>query len=195
MEHRKRLDRCLDMILCHDPDVWSAGTGVLLVAPQAPSECTRSWSAASLERTRAMEQHLYDREFRRLQDGGFGFFVRRTLDYRDRMREYWERTDAYLSYHSIDAIERFERGFSEEFEDFSLQASESLKLGLLRHGKRFKPSRSVTMGQSDSHILYRIEHCPCECPNASCLRGLLRDRFPELFDDYDEYHLDGEYGC
>ena len=35
-EHRLLLDKCLDIILCHDPDIWSKGTGVLLIANKTP---------------------------------------------------------------------------------------------------------------------------------------------------------------
>jgi hypothetical protein len=184
--HRKRLDKCLNMILCHDPDVWSGGTGVLLVATKVPAVLTPSQHVAIVDRADALDNHTYDRAFRRLQDEGFGFFVRRTLEYRDRTRGNLERKDAYLSYHSIDAIERFERGFSDEFDAFSMEAGRALQLGLQRHGSGFERARSVTHHQSTPSILFRIEHGPCECPNIDFLRGLLFDRFPMLFEDEDE---------
>ena len=194
-EHRKSLDKCLDMILCHDPDVWSHGTGLLLVAPKTKSatQCTQSQRTAWLERTHVMQEHLYAREFRRLHDEGFGFFVRRTLEYRNRMLNLWGRDDAYTSCDSIDAIQRFGNGFSKEFEDFSIQTDYALEIGLMRHGAVFSRYRSVTKGQSDSQIVYKIEHGTRECPNIDALRCLLYDRFPDLFDDYDLNLENGEW--
>lgn len=194
-EHRKRLDKCLDIILCHDPDVWSHGTGLLLVAPKTDSTAiyTQSRLTALHDRTQVMQEHLYSREFRRLQDEGFGFFARRTLEYRNRMLNLWERDDAYTSYHSIEAIERFGNSFSKEFEDFSIQTDYALELGLWRHGAVFNHSRSVTKGQTDSQIVHKIEHGTRECPNIDALRCLLYDRFPELFEDDGSYHENGEW--
>jgi len=184
--HRKRLDKCLNMILCHDPDVWSDGTGVLLVATKVPSILTPSQHVAIVDRADALEHHTYDRAFRSLQDEGFGFFVRRTIEYRDRMRRNLERKDAYMSYHSFDAIDRFEREFSDEFDAFSMEAERTMRLGLQRHGTWFERARSVTRHQSTPSILFRIEHGPCECPNIDYLRGLLYDRFPGLFEAEDD---------
>ena len=194
-EHRKRLDKCLDIILCHDPDVWSHGTGLLLVAPKTDSKAiyTQSRLTALHDRTQVMQEHLHSREFRRLQDEGFGFFARRTLEYRNRMLNLWERDDAYTSYHSIEAIERFGNSFSKEFEDFSIQTDYALELGLWRHGAVFNHSRSVTKGQTDSQIVQKIEHGTRECPNIDALRCLLYDRFQELFDDDDLSHENEEW--
>jgi hypothetical protein len=136
-----------------------------------------------------MQEHLYVREFRRLQDEGFGFFARRTLEYRARMLNLWGRDDTYLSYHSIDAIERFGNSFSKEFEEFANQADYALELGRLRHGTAFIQARSVTKGQTDSQIVYKIEHGT----NIDALRCLLYDRFPDLFDDDDLYHENREW--
>ena len=104
------------------------------------------------------------------------------------MLNLWERDDAYTSYHSIEAIERFGNSFSKEFEDFSIQTDYALELGLSRHGAVFNHSRSVTKGQTDSQIVHKIEHGTRECPNIDALRCLFYDRFPELFDDDGSYH-------
>ena len=35
-DHREKLDQCLEIIICHDTDIWSHCTGNLLVAPKNP---------------------------------------------------------------------------------------------------------------------------------------------------------------
>jgi len=40
-------DRCLNIILCHHPHIWSYGTGNLLVAPNIPEIITKSAERAT----------------------------------------------------------------------------------------------------------------------------------------------------
>ena len=79
-------DQCLDIISCHDPKIWSRGTGNLLIAPQKQRIQTLSSSRPEDWRYQANQEHFFIDFYENIEEKVFGYFARRTLEYRDRMR-------------------------------------------------------------------------------------------------------------
>ena len=84
--HREKLDKCLGIIVCHNTDIWSYGTGILLVAPKIVKITTESEKRAASMRLYAKNEHDYYKYSRSFEDESFGYFVRFTLEIRDRLR-------------------------------------------------------------------------------------------------------------
>jgi hypothetical protein len=102
-------DRCLDMIMCHHPDIWSYGTGIFLISPFTTKEThSLSESRAYEWRVQAMHSHVFDYSLRNIEDECFGYFVRYTLEYRERMRQFkmeLELRDIFLTIDELDVFE------------------------------------------------------------------------------------------
>ena len=81
---RAYFDRCLIMIASHHPHIWSYGTGNLLVAPPTPQTLTKGEERAIEWRSESLKEHNSDG----IVDEGFGYFIRYTLECRDRLSTY-----------------------------------------------------------------------------------------------------------
>ena len=187
-EHRLLLDKCLDIILCHDPDIWSKGTGVLLIANKTPERLsnliTLSQKRALHMRIEARDCHHYDRESRLLIEESFGFFVRKTIEYRDRMRNYaYEMEYAngnICQYLEINYIENM----SPVIENFDVQADASRCAGIRRHGLDFDILRQVTKRQTDNQIIDEISEVFVGSSYfLHILRNALEEYVPEIFNN------------
>jgi hypothetical protein len=93
------------MIICHHSDIWEYGPGSLLLANKIPILPTESEKRASCWREEALDKHKYSHLFNLcpIEVESFGFFVRKSLEYRKRIqlficeidinREIWDLFD------------------------------------------------------------------------------------------------------
>ena len=81
---RVNFDRCLIMIASHHPHIWSYGTGNLLVAPRTPETLTKAEERAIEWRLESLKEHDSDG----IVDEGFGYYIRYTLECRERLSTY-----------------------------------------------------------------------------------------------------------
>ena len=86
---RVNFDRCLIMIASHHPHIWSYGTGNLLVAPPTPETLTEESERAIEWRLESLKEHNRDG----IVDKGFGYYIRYTLECRERMSIYKNTSD------------------------------------------------------------------------------------------------------
>jgi hypothetical protein len=175
-------DRCLDIILCHDPDIWWYGTGNLLISRNIQSRVKKllpSELRASEMRYEASRAHIFEREY---GEKGFGHFARLFLEYRERMlsfRDKEEERNGVLTDYEIE-IFNYSELITHPLEMFSIQADYSRSAGIRRHGIKFDEYRQIRPGISDYQIYDEIEESgiygsPYE------LREILGYLYPELF--------------
>jgi len=185
IEHRIQLDDSLDMILCHHPDIWSKGTGVLLVAPNI-QEQTESAKRAMFMRSEALSDHSYIRYAVQYEDEHIGFFIRKTIEFRERIRLYSYNSDLTgetLSSQVEEMIEYVENNITYEIENFCIQSERSRCIGIRKFGLDFDYHRCVTKYLQDYQIIdqikafYQIERV-CDP-----LRNVLLNIFPNLLDN------------
>ena len=194
-------DRCLDMISCHDPKIWSRGTGNLLIAPLPQRLSTPSTSRAEYWRYEANQEHYfndYSESYWRQEanqehylnnfcenigDKVFGYFARRTIEYRDRMRIFQYEADESDEIFSQDDMETFEylENMSQQFESFSTQSDLSRRAGIRRYGLLFDNDRNASKGYSDYYIFDEIKASITNPPAIEALRDLLIDMYPAFF--------------
>jgi hypothetical protein len=77
-------DRCLNMILCHHPHIWSYGTGNLLVAPNTPAIFTKAEEQAIEWRKESLNKQ--DEELSQVIGNSFGYFIRYSIECRARIQ-------------------------------------------------------------------------------------------------------------
>jgi hypothetical protein len=77
-------DRCLNIILCHHPHIWSYGTGNLLVAPNTPAIITKSAERATEWRKESLIKQYED--LSQVIGNSFGYFIRYSIECRKRIR-------------------------------------------------------------------------------------------------------------
>jgi hypothetical protein len=187
-------DRCLDIILCHDPDIWGYGTGNLLIARNTQSRVKKllpSELRASEMRYEANREHIFEREY---GEKGFGHFARLFLEYRERMLSFRDNEDernGVLTDNEID-IFNYSELITRQLELFSIQADYSRSAGIRRHGIKFDEYRQIRPGISDYQIYDEIEASgmygyPYE------LRENLGHLYPELFVNRVARELSFEY--
>ena len=148
-------DPCLDMICCHHPDIWEYGTGNLLVSPKPSIICTNSEKRALLWRQEAID--LKNNNI----DKGFGYLVRKTLEYRDSMRMYKYELEAASTVLSDEHIERFEyiENLCFQIEDVGLKSEKIRQVGIERHGILFDKDRNLSRYDKDFQIYNEIDEC------------------------------------
>ena len=185
-------DYCLDMISCHDPDIWSRGTGNLLIAPLKNKWTTSSMSRAEYWRHEASRDHYFLREFQNIDEQGFGYFARRTIEYRDRMRMFKyeaNERDEILTNEELDTLEYLD-SMTYQIEDFSIQADLSRCAGIRRYGLLFDQDRNASKGYSDYQIYDEI-YASITNPHIEALKDFLIDMNPEFSIDQD--YLEDNY--
>ena len=186
--HQEKIDNCLDMILCHDPDVWCYGTGVLLVAPNVLlTKQSLSQTRATDMRKEVMREHFFEREFlRSIEESCFGYFVRTSIECLDRTRS----MSCDAEYEGINLpddesliINYVENNISTVINKFSLQADKSRRIGIRKYGLCFDTYRNITKGHTDYQILDQLE----EFTRGSIpryIRLLFLNTFPDFVDQF-----------
>jgi hypothetical protein len=86
IRQKANFDKCIIMIASHHPHIWSYGTGNLLVAPMIPTPeiLTKAAERANEWRSESLKEHDIDG----ILDEGFGYFIRYTLECRERLSVY-----------------------------------------------------------------------------------------------------------
>lgn len=192
--HFEQLDRCLNIIMCHDPDIWSYGTGVLLSGPtrrmnrkHKHKKCLESKKRAYIMRTEALKEHNYQKEFRLLENESFGYFVRVTLEYRDRIRVFSYKAlifEEQIIPRTLQVIDYVEKNITIELEDFDDQASICRERALKIHGFDFDYYQSLTKYDEDYKIINQIaEYCMIDHLVRNPLRTALLEIFPNILDN------------
>ena len=77
-------DRCLNIILCHHPHIWSYGTGNLLVAPNTPEIITKAVERAIEWRKESLNKQHED--LSQIIGNSFGYFIRYSIECRERIQ-------------------------------------------------------------------------------------------------------------
>ena len=77
-------DRCLNIILCHHPHIWSYGTGNLLVAPNTPEIITKAVERAIEWRKESLNKQHED--LNQIIGNSFGYFIRYSIECRARVQ-------------------------------------------------------------------------------------------------------------
>jgi len=164
---RAQFDRCLNMIASHHPHIWSYGTGNLLVAPPLPTpETITNASTRAIEwRLEALKEHDSDG----IVDEGFGYFIRYTLECRERIsifRKEFDRQSGFtlIMFEYIDSI-------APQLYDLISIIKIVNQRGKIRHGNLFNKHGSLTDNQTNSEILVDCNHRP----NIKVLREFMVD--------------------
>ncbi len=184
-EHREKLDKCLDLIVCHHPDVWSRGTGLLLIAPKNRGY-VESQKRALCWRSESHSEHNYMRYYTPHEDEHIGFFIRKTMEYYDRVRCFLcesEFEDNTLSPETHEIIEYVENNILQEFQNYFLESEISRRRGIRTYGIEFDYHRSITKNCYDQQILDQIEEYARSDLVCDPLRNVLLDNFPDILDN------------
>ena len=175
-------DSCLDIISCHEPDIWSNGTGDLLVSPPMERISSTSSNRAVDWRYEAKRDHHFIREYQNIDEEVFGYFARRTIEYRDRMRIFKHEAEESNEIISDDEMETFEyvEDMTHQLEEFSIQADLSRRKGIRRYGLVFDENKNVAKYYTNYQIYDEIRESMLN-PAVEALREILFDIHPELF--------------
>jgi len=161
-----------------------------LIANKTPERLsnliTLSQKRALHMRIEARDCHHYDRETRLLIEESFGFFVRKTIEYRDRMRNYayeMEYENGNICQYSLEIINYMEN-MSTAIENFDVQADASRCAGVRRHGLDFDTLRQLTKRQSNNQIIDEISEVSVGSTYfLHILRNALEEYVPEIFNN------------
>ena len=192
--HFEQIDKCLNIILCHDPDIWSYGTGVLLSGPtrrvnrrRKHKKSSASKKRAYIMRMEALLEHNYEKEFRFVENESFGYFVRMTLEYIDRVRVFSYNAHIFerpLIPRTLEVIDYVENNITLELQDFIEQASLCQKRALKIHGFDFDYHQSITKYYDDYQIINEIsDFCMIDELVRNPLRTALLEIFPNILDN------------
>ena len=197
-EHCSMLDKCLNMILCHQPEVWRYGSGILLIASTTPERLIISSDAereALCDRVFARNRHEYLRYNDANDTESFGYFVRMTFEYTEKCRAFLKDSVRKLPVGFTGVIDYLENdSMTNELQTFALQVEKVRRAGVKRYGISFENERSLIKGFTIGNILFEIENgARLDFSNVHPLRDLFDDIFPDLFEkdpvDYDEYEV------
>lgn len=200
-DHCSKMDRCLNMILCHQPEIWRYGTGILLIASTTPEHlifASESERYALSYMLFARDRHEYLRYNHANDSESFGYLVRMTFEYSTKCRHFLEdsvRTLRTLPDGFTGVVDYLDNeSMTNELETFALQVEKVMRAGVKRYGISYVNERSMTRGFTIGNILFEIENgARLDFSNVHPLRGLFDDTFPELFKndpvDYDEYDV------
>ena len=175
-------DKCLDTIICHHPDIWKYGTGILLVANKSSNFSTTAEIRACQWRTEAMNKHIHNNM--PLEVESFGFFVRKSLEYRNRLRSFIYETEqeAFRQNEQINQ-EMFAFNYidymSPQVDDFYVKAEQVSLVGFFRHGNMFEENQ-LTKSQSDLELYEDLKKCARK-PTVNALKDFLVDTYPGFF--------------
>ena len=165
---RATFDRCLIMIASHHPHIWSYGTGNLLVAPRTPETLTDASRRAIEWRSESLKEHDSDG----IVDEGFGYFIRYTLECRERISIFRKEFDrqsgfALIMFEYIDSI-------APQLYDLISNIKIVNQKGKIRHGNLFNKGR-LTHRQTNGELLKECNHRP----NIKVLREFMVDMINE----------------
>jgi hypothetical protein len=143
------------MIASHHPHIWSYGTGNLLVAPPllTPETLTKAEERAIEWRSEALKEHYSDG----IVDEGFGYFIRYTLECRERISIFRKEFDrqsgfALIMFEYIDSI-------APQLYDLISNIKIVNQKGNIRHGNLFNKGR-LTHRQTNGELLKECNHRP-----------------------------------
>jgi hypothetical protein len=182
-------DQCLNMIECHHNDIWSCGTGTLLVAPKTLSSLclySRAYSLAYELRIQAMHMHVFEYGIKSLSEERFGYFVRKSLEYRDRIRNNIAHLPQ-LTHEMFDYID----DMTVPLENVWIQSEITNKICKKRHGIK-NEERLLSKNRTNLQILKEIEDC-AKKPVTLALKEFLFDMYPNLFEIVDSNTHDFGY--
>jgi len=166
-------DQCLDMIL--------------LIAPSNQRITTLPSSRAEDWRYQASQEHFFIDFYESIEEKVFGYFARRTIEYRDRMRIFQYEAEEEGEIFSEDDMQTFQyiENMSEQFESFSIQSDLSRRAGIRRYGVLFDNDRNASKCYTDYHIFDEIKES-IHNPAIEALRDLLIDMYPLFFTNNDD---------
>jgi hypothetical protein len=171
---RATFDRCLIMIASHHPHIWSYGTGNLLVDPPTPETLTDASRRAIEWRTEALKEHDSDG----IVDEGFGYFIRYTLECRERLSIYKNMLDRECE-SSVKMLEYIDRT-APQLDDLIWNINIADRRGKARYGDNKFNEGKLTNSKSNHDI---ISECNWR-PNIKVLREFMVDMIkPEAVTD------------
>jgi len=125
-------DRCLNMISCHHPHIWSYGTGNLLVAPK-----TSEIISKAEERANEWRNESFNKQNLRLVIGNsFGFFIRYTLECCERMSIISNKLKGQGAMMYLQMF-KYVNTLAPQLKDLCLNIKVSYRIGKSRYGDHF----------------------------------------------------------
>jgi hypothetical protein len=172
------------MILCHQPEIWRYGTGILLIASTTPEDlifASESERYALLYRLFARDRHEYLRYNDATDTESFGYFVRMTFEYATKCRHFLKDSFRTLPDGFTGVVEYLDNeSMTNELETFALQVEKVMRAGVKRYGISYVNERSLTRGFTIGNVLFEIENgARLDFSNVHPLRGLFDDTFPK----------------
>jgi hypothetical protein len=158
-------DMCIIMIASHHPHIWSYGTGNLLVAPPTPETLTESSKRAIEWRSESLKKHDSDG----IVNEGFGYFIRYTLECRERISIFRNELDRQSGW----TLKMFEYIDCVAFQLHNLISNIKIvdHRGKIRHGNFNFNRGKLTCHQTNGEILVECNRRP----NIKVLREFMVD--------------------
>ena len=157
-------DRCLNIILCHHPHIWSYGTGNLLIAPNIPDIVTKSIERAIEWRLESLLNQEDDLQLR----NSFGYYIRYSFECRERISIFRNQ----LNYQHGEHLQMFKYidSISPRLNDLCVNIKVIDRIGKFRYGEYFTEGY-LTNNNSVSEILKECN----QTPNIKILREFMFD--------------------
>ena len=158
-------DRCLNIISCHHPHIWSYGTGNLLIAPLIPEIVTKAEELAIEWR---LESLLKQEDYPLLVGNSFGYYIRYSFECRERISIFRNK----LNYQHGDHLQMFKYidSISPQLNDLCTNIKVIDRIGKFRYGEYFTEGY-LTNNKSVSEILKECN----QTPNIKILREFMFD--------------------
>ena len=159
-------DRCLNIISCHHPHIWSYGTGNLLIAPLIPEIVTKAEELAIEWR---LESLLKQEDYPLLVVGNsFGYYIRYSFECRERISIFRNK----LNYQHGDHLQMFKYidSISPQLNDLCTNIKVIDRIGKFRYSEYFTEGY-LTKNKSVSEILKECN----QTPNIKILREFMFD--------------------
>ena len=157
-------DRCLNIILCHHPHIWSYGTGNLLIAPNIPDIVTKSNERAIEWRLESLLNQEDDLKLR----NSFGYYIRYSFECRERISIFRNQ----LNYQYGEHLQMFKYidSISPRLNDLCVNIKVIDRIGKFRYSEYFTEGY-LTKNKSVSEILKECN----QTPNIKILRKFMFD--------------------
>lgn len=157
-------DRCLNIILCHHPHIWSYGTGNLLIAPNIPEIVTKSNERAIEWRLESLLKQEDDLQL----CNSFGYYIRYSFECRERISIFRNQ----LNYQHREHLQMFKYidSISPRLNDLCVNIKVIDRIGKFRYGEYFTEGY-LTNNNTVSEILKECN----QTPNIKILREFMLD--------------------